>query len=157
MREAPPGAGFRALTPSVKPQRGGVNTGRRIRLCGAVRSAQRRSSKPGRDGLLFRAETGAQEIVDARRSMGDFDLRASRPHAKSCQRVPPLLEEIERELEIALVLRNMNRGAYDRDGSWRDSRQGGGLDEAGPMNRAVACPGGAEAEVRKLAANRNLP
>ena len=36
----------------------------------------------------------------------------------------PLLEEIERELEIALVLRHMDTGAYDRDGSWRDSRQG---------------------------------
>ena len=90
--------------------------------------------------------------MHARRSMGDFDLRPSGPHAKSCQRAPPLLEEIERELVIALVLRNMNTGAYDRDGSWRDRREGGGLDEVRSMNCAVACPEAAEAEVEAVGA-----
>ena len=93
----------------------------------------------------------------SRRSVGDFDLRASGPNAKSCQRVRPLLEEIEREFEISLVPRYVNTGAYDRDISWRDRQDGRGLDEAGPMNRAVAGPEAAETEVRKLAANRNLP
>ncbi len=105
------GAGFRALTPNVKPRRGGVNTGRRVRSCPA-RSArrrnaalraedrariqtiiksmgqdQRRSSKPRRDRLLFGAEIGAQKIAYSGRSVGDFDLRANGRDAKRCQRV----------------------------------------------------------------------
>ncbi len=88
--------------------------------------------------------------------MGDFDLRASRPHAKAGQRVRPHLEEIEREFVVALFLRRLNTGAYDRDGSRCDSRQGGSFDEAGPMNRAVACPQDAEAEVRMLGGDRRV-
>jgi hypothetical protein len=71
--------------------------------------------------------------------------------------VRPLLEEIEGELEIALILRYMNTGVYDRDVSWRNRREGRGLDKPGSMNRAIAGPEAAEAEVRILGANRNLP
>ena len=61
------------------------------------------------------------------------------------------------ELEIAVVLGRLNPWPHDRDVSRRDRRQGRGLDEAGPMNRAVAGPETAEAEIRMLAADRSLP
>jgi hypothetical protein len=65
--------------------------------------------------------------------------------------VSPLLEEIEREFEIPLILRCIKTGSCDRDVSWRHRRQARGLDETGPVNRAVAGPETAEAEIRMLA------
>src|SRR5271169_5461929 len=86
--------------------------------------------------------------------MRDFDPRASGRRAKSGERVSLLLEEIEGELEIALLLRRKNMDLHDGDLAWRDRRQGRGLDEPRPDNRAVAGPETAEPQAREFATNR---